>query len=394
MATKLREIVNMDDLRQGIDDGFITIRKSSEQSPHDQFMILNYSKTAQITKGAWDNPAVRICRGLIIDSGSYSEPQGWMEVVARPWAKFFNYGQSEAGDFDMDAPVEVTDKKDGSLGIIHFDSGGYPRVATRGSFDSEMANWATRWIYSTPGVASRLKDAYEYLLDYTILVEIVYPENRIVLDYGDYEGLILLGAVKINSGEYIGPNDVPSDVWGGDRTEVFLYSTLAEALSAPPRKNAEGLCVRFLEQNKIVKVKQEDYLRLHKLIFGLNERSVWEYMLEHGIEYSAMEKFCEDIPDEFHGWVRRVWSEARLYVNYSLFWVDTAYALIVEDLPLDFTQKDFAMAVIGRHSAKIEQSALFLKNTGQLDYKVLMKNFIKNKKNPKRMVPERLDDEE
>jgi putative RNA ligase len=39
----------------------------------------------------------------------------------------------------------------------------------------------------------------------TVLVEIVYPANRIVLDYGGLDDLILLGAVDIATGRTFGP---------------------------------------------------------------------------------------------------------------------------------------------------------------------------------------------
>lgn len=58
------------------------------------------------------NPTTRTCRGLIVHSTTG-------RVLARPWAKFVNHGRPEAETLDLAAPVEVTDKLDGSLGILY-----------------------------------------------------------------------------------------------------------------------------------------------------------------------------------------------------------------------------------------------------------------------------------
>ena len=72
-------------------------------------------------------------------------------------------------------------------------------MATRGSFESDQAIHATR----------RLND-YRFHRDtarrWTLLVEIVYPANRIVCDYTDRDGLIMLGAVRVRDGKTVGPD--------------------------------------------------------------------------------------------------------------------------------------------------------------------------------------------
>ena len=60
-------------------------------------------------------------------------------VRATPFPKLFNYG--EFGIALPDAPFEVFDKLDGSLGIV-FHDGARWRVVTKGAFDSAQARWA------------------------------------------------------------------------------------------------------------------------------------------------------------------------------------------------------------------------------------------------------------
>jgi RNA ligase len=268
------------------------------EHPEDDLYIANYSDKAQIDD-VW-NPVTMNCRGLIYDS--------WFNIVAKPFTKFFNYGQKGAAEIPLDAPVQVTDKADGSLGIIYPTGDGKYAVATRGSFVSDQAIKATQI----------LQTKYPDFVPpdfWTVLVEIIYPENRIVLDYGDQEDLILLGGVRDQRAAYeaiglppreasfevYGANIFEDGYWTGPVTEVFDYATLADALAAPPRKNAEGLVVRAVGTSDMVKIKQEDYIKLHRLVTGLNERVVWEYLKDHNGEYKGL---LEGLPDEFHGWVR------------------------------------------------------------------------------------------
>lgn len=226
-----------------IEDAFAKELVFRRIDPSTGYTLYSYSKSAPWTPGAFDNPFVRAARGLIVDLDG--------NVVARPWDKFFNYGQEGCDQIDPSAEVEVTDKADGSLGILHLSPEGRPHIATRGSFVSEQATTATQWIQE---MSSDLD--IEFAEYWTFLFEIIYPENHIVVDYGGFEGLVLLGAVHISSGTYIGP-DAAQEIlgWFGRTTEVFAYKTLKEALEAPPRDNAEGMVVR--QGNKMLKIKQE-----------------------------------------------------------------------------------------------------------------------------------------
>lgn len=314
-------LIDPADLARGIEDKLITIREAL-----DGQKIYNYSDAALYTPGAWDNPAVRQCRGLIANTNG--------QIVARPWAKFFNYGQAEAGALDLDAPVEVTDKMDGSLGIIHLDESGRLRVATRGSFESDQALHATEWLTRQ---GWRLD-----VIDFTPLVEIIYPANRIVCDYGDRDELVLLGCVNIETGSYYGPEDAARLCeWPGALTEVFAYHTLRDALAAKPRPGAEGMCVRYLSDvPRIVKIKQEDYIRLHKIVTGLSERSIWEHM-SNGADLGSL---LGTLPDELHDWTRDVWERIDLAACIIECRARDQHTLILDGFTFGFERRDYAEA--------------------------------------------------
>ena len=315
----LHALINPADLARGIDDKLITARTSG-----DGQTIYNYSDAALYTPGAWDNPAVRQGRGLIIDHA--------LKVVARPWAKFFNYGQPEAGTLDLDAPVEVTDKLDGSLGILHLDANQEPRVATRGSFLSDQAIHATE-------VLRRDKPTTGWPDGFTPLVEIIYPENRIVCDYGDTDELRLLGGVWIESGTYVGPRHAAALTgWTGATTRVFEYATLREALAAPPRPGAEGLCVRHLLCSHIVKLKQDDYVALHRIVTGLSERTVWQHLMTD----RPIGALIEPLPDELHPWVLDVVERLAGDATEILHAAKALHVRIVTSLPEGWSRRDYA----------------------------------------------------
>lgn len=315
----LGEVVDTGELSSFIEAGYVR----RQVHPSAPLSILNYTEKAQF-ENVW-NDVTRRCRGLIVhDDGT---------VIARPWAKFFNYGDTQCGPLDLSAPVEVTDKLDGSLGILYPGPDGWT-VATRGSFTSDQALHAT-------AVLRRRYDDFEPPAGMTVLFEIVYPANRIVLDYGNTDDLVLLGAVDIATGEAVGPDWVSG--WSGPMTDTFKAQTLAEALALPPRPNAEGVVVRMVDTGAMVKIKQADYVALHKIVTGLNARIVWEQIGEG----KTVAQICEPLPDELHDWVKNLAADLCQRMATILIEARQEHARVKAGLPVDWTRKDYA-AIAGR----------------------------------------------
>lgn len=284
--TKLQDLMSLDLLGEMLDEGYVKIQRH----PTYNYTIYNYADKAQFDS-MW-NEVTTQCRGLIVDDTG--------EVIARPFRKFFNYGQAEAPQFDLNTPVLAHDKMDGSLGIIYPTPDGGYAVATRGSFASDQARHATALLNKTLEKAPSLGDIFAHR--WTILVEIVYSANRIVLDYGDRDELVLLGAVNIDSGKYVDPGHC---FWVGSRAERMPYRTFGEAIAAPPRKNREGMVLFVPDSGSFVKIKQEDYISLHKAIFGLNERGLWEFAQNHEDPFSPSmyREALNGMPDETYSWI-------------------------------------------------------------------------------------------
>ncbi len=274
------DIIDMDAVAAEIKAGYVTERSHPE---FPELRILNYTDRCQFDRH-W-NDITRLTRGLIYNADT-------RVLLARPFPKFHNYGEPEVGAIDLDAPIfGAWDKMDGSLGIEYVRPDGRAAIATRGSFDSEQARHATAWLWSHPSGASMAT----LNRDYTFLWEIIYPENRIVLDYGSRDELVQLGAIEIGTGRYWPPYPTPH-IADAAATPHIDCATMREALTLPARTNAEGLVV-WLDAGRAVKIKQADYVALHRIVSNLTVKEVWRQL-----RAGTFNEFVVALPDEFHAW--------------------------------------------------------------------------------------------
>lgn len=232
--------------------------------------IWNYTEKVQY-ENLWDETLL-MCRGLVTDHTG--------DIVATPFQKFFNI---EEGKYTSTENFEVWDKMDGSLGIVFWYEGQWV-VATRGSFGSDQAIKAKELLkkYNTDIMFRHL----------TFCFEILFPQNRVVVDYGDYEGLVLLGTFDKNGKEY----DV--EMWreyGFDVVKKYDGINDYKELKQMVKNDQEGFVVKFSNGDR-VKVKGVEYLRLHKIMTNVTTTGVWEY-LKNGEDVLELLK---DVPDEFY----------------------------------------------------------------------------------------------
>lgn len=255
----------------------LVARRTHPEAEHLELFC--YTQQATFS-GEWDS-FVEAARGLVLDTRA-------KRVVATPFSKFFNYG--ERGRFDLPSePFEVFEKLDGSLGIV-FHDGDQWRVATKGSFISEQAKWATAWLSErtfaglTPGT--------------TYLFEIIYPENQIVVRY-DFAALVVLGAY-LPDGEEMETDDLwrVARALGTRVATSYHYESIEEITDAVAKfgSDREGFVVRFLSGYR-VKVKGAEYLRVHRLASRITPLGIWDAM-QNGDDLDGIRK---EIPEEFYG---------------------------------------------------------------------------------------------
>jgi RNA ligase len=303
----LYDLAPMDELAWLMENKYVR----EVEHPHEPLRLLNYTDRAQVKPEIFAQvPALNHCRGLIwnTDNG---------EIVARPFRKFWNHGQAGADQIGLAETVYTLDKLDGSLGILYRQpNSGTLSIATRGSFTSGQALHATRLLQTKYDDLSGPEDPREKhhsADDETFLFEIIYPENRIVVDYRGRDDLFLLGSVDLEDGYVYDPFAAQRHLgWVGPTVQLLdARTTLADALVASPRENREGMVIATEGGKKMVKLKQEDYVRLHRLVTGLSERRVWEAI----VAGETLAATIEPLPDEFHPWVMEVWTRLELGVK-------------------------------------------------------------------------------
>jgi RNA ligase len=245
--------------------------------------IWNYSEKVQY-ENLWDEVTL-MCRGLVTDDKG--------DIVATPFKKFFNI---EEGKYTPTETFEVYEKMDGSLGIVFWYQGQWV-VATRGSFTSDQAIKATELLqkYNTDIMFRHM----------TFCFEIIYPENRIVLDYKGEEKLVLLGAFDNWGKDY----DITDwDEWGFDVVKKYDGINDYKQLKEMVKNDQEGFVVKFSNGDR-VKVKGIEYLRLHKIMTNVSTTGIWEY-LKNGEDVMELLK---DVPDEFYTKIKNYVKELRYF---------------------------------------------------------------------------------
>ena len=240
-----------DGLRQAVAAGLVR-----ESAGADGLRLYCYTE-ATVYGRAWDAVTL-LARGLILDADARA-------VVATPFPKFFNVG--EAGTVP-DLPFEALEKLDGSL-IILFHHKGVWRCATKGSLVSDQAAWAAQWVAG--------HDLASLDPGTTYLAEAIYPANRIVVRYAE-TGLFLLGGYRADGSEldYAALQAVGAGVgWPVTRRRAFGAVSELLALAKTLPTTEEGFVIRFANGLRL-KVKGDEYCRVHRLVSGLSPLSMWE----------------------------------------------------------------------------------------------------------------------
>lgn len=270
-------------LQAANDNGHVNVQENGA------LRLYTYSKSCVYDR-AW-TPFTRMARGLILDHANEN-------VVATPFVKFFNCGERDyigdgndtgAGPEIPNLPFEVYEKVDGSLIIIFWHEGRW-RTATKGSFNSDQAVAAQRLLDT--GNTRPLWPGETYLAEY------VGPQNRIVVNY-EFEGLVLLGAYRADGQEFTYQDllalSLPLGWRVADRHHFDSFSDLLATAPTLPATQ-EGFVVRFSNGYRL-KIKGDEYCRLHRCISNVTPLAIWEAMVA-GADMDAMRR---ELPEEF--WV-------------------------------------------------------------------------------------------
>ncbi len=285
---KLDKLVNVPSFESLLANGYI----SERIHPRDpELRIYTYTRKA-LYAGLW-TPETRAARGLILRvNGPYMDA----EIVARGIPKFFTVDQSNSDwgrgkialfdddegvrvgndiNIEEDSPAIVSDKLDGSLGVLYFTDDG-PALATKGSFDSDVA------IVGTEILNRKYRDI---LMDPmivghpgTLCFEIISPKFEHVVDYGDTEDIFPLGFIS-DKGVWT-PISKTDAAWylessGMTIPKTYPAHTLREALELPYDINHEGVVITVRNQDgsqTLFKVKYDEFFELRKLRYAETDK--------------------------------------------------------------------------------------------------------------------------
>lgn len=255
--------------------------------PSGDLHIWCYSQ-ATVYNRDWDD-LTRLCRGLVTDADGY--------VVSRPFPKFFNWGEPEApGPEITQGPFWAYDKEDGTLIIVGTDRDGGVVVSTKGSFST----WHSE-------AAREMLEGWKPVPGSTAIFELIHPDNRIVIDYGQRKDLVLLGAVANETGEdhFTPENYAIESGWYGElvKPRAFNLQNMLRTVQDPEAgPNREGFVLLWPNPDgpsPRVKIKFAQYIQLHATLSRLSNVAVWE-----ALSNGTFEALLEIVPDEMYDKVR------------------------------------------------------------------------------------------
>jgi len=342
-------IYDLSKFEELVEQGYL--RKSEK----DDLVLYGYTDRCTFDR-QW-NEYTLIARGLILNKFTG-------EVVAKPLPKFFNLGENEQVSFANlpNLPHESFEKVDGSLGIIfNYNSSitfgntidltpkehGW-QIATRGSFYSEQAVKGKELLknYNFDSIPTST----------TILAEIIYPENKIVVDYHGKQELVMLAAFNRDTGlEY--HTDIAkglADLMGMRFAKSYNHSIEEMiALQKTLPKDDEGFVVKYANGLR-VKIKGEEYLRIAKMISNMSPLSFWESMVNGTVNRTYLAQLPEEFRPTFEPMVETLEKQYRQVLAEI---IEDVKKLPHQELTND-TKKDIGLFVQGKNELH-HPSAMF-----------------------------------
>lgn len=292
-----------------LDTALIMVNDGIRREGLENLVLLNYHPTAAFRGANKWLDIERVARGLIFEKETG-------ELVARPFIKFHNYSE-DPNDYNIKSTdiESLAYKEDGSLGICFFYNNQW-WVSTHGSLTSDQGVYAT----------NLLRNKNTSLLDthVTVMAEIVYPENRIVTNYGDVSDLIYLNAFSLDANksvtsEYVDYikqnvftyNSVYQTQTTFDITNENVIQDILDFCETQPDFNFEGF-VLTLKSGRMIKFKTKAYLDVHRCRFDVSLKRVKELMIDSP---DVLVDWKATLPNEFFDDVERYIQMITIYAN-------------------------------------------------------------------------------
>lgn len=308
--------------QQLMKEGLVYIKRH----PQYPLFLLNYTPRTQYRK-KWCKELIH-ARGLVVaEDGA---------ILARPLPKFFNHYEINNLEGVQDKEYEVYEKFDGSLVIMfHYDN--TQIFCTRGSFISEQAVKGQQ-IFTAK---------YNHDLvnkECTYCFEVIYPENKIVVDYKDTEDLFLISITHTTTGKEINIDRAGFKTVNKVDKKQFLSGT--------EETNMEGYVVKFKNMIPLrVKYKFDAYVEQHK------GKSLSEAAIKRSMK--NMESInLDNVPDECYEEVKKIKTKMENEIECKRNKIENEYQSIVKksnndrDVIEEIKQSEYRSILFAIHGNK------------------------------------------
>jgi hypothetical protein len=296
---RLKELVR----RVANQDEFWLTTKNINFGKKGDFWILNYGIGER-------NEYNRLARGLVVHQPTKS-------IQSFPFTRFFNFGEKEAEVVDL-ANADLMEKMDGTMVGVSFSEG--------------KLFWQTRKMLSTHDNEFEMKSFYgdnfklmsligEYVqqlawdskhADYTFVFEFIHKHTQVITQYQpDQYGLYLIGGRDMKTYHELSEKELDAVAIALNARRPRRWDTVASheeivKLFEDMPKDFEGFVVRERDSARRIKVKSEDYVKVHHLITKISYKNLLRLWMDgEGEEVCSYFKEAQDKINT----IEKVWKE-------------------------------------------------------------------------------------
>ena len=336
---------------------------------HSEFphlAIFKYTQNCIINKH-WNKFSL-MARGLILDLKN-------KKVVSSPFIKFFNYNEIIEAKLFLHDEFTVLEKIDGSLGVTFFYEDKW-RVATCGSFTSEQAEWGEMWINTHIDTDTIDKSN-------TYLFEIIYKANKIVVDY-NFEGLVLLSIFDKYGLEYKYEQvKLEASYMNVSCARQYNFKNMNSILKKAKilDKDSEGYVVRFKSGVRL-KIKGDEYVRIHRLISKVTPLALWESILNGDDLEEVKKELPEEMENDFNNIIEIINNKLKLFIKEVEFFynktksmTDKELGIYLQSNPDDFKDRKFKESLIYIYPMRQNKFYNNLEDFGSVNRRKIFKTF-------------------
>jgi RNA ligase len=321
----------------------------------DDLVIYNYTQKT-MNEDHWDSITLT-SRGSI-----YNQTTG--SIVAIAWPKFFNLNEQESTRVDKlpwSEGFEVYEKLDGSLGVLYRHQGQL-KISTRGSFYSPQSAVATEML--------KKYDMHNVPDNVTLLFEIIYPENKIIINYNTLTELFVIGGFNLDTREELSRIQL-ENIAANCRLPIakmydMTFNDLMTFQKHPIFQNKEGFVVKFRNGQR-VKIKANAYIDIMKVASGATPLNVWTYIVENTVD-DYIQNIAEEIKESVVAIKTRILTQKQFLIDFA----NKKY----KELGLENLEKKEAAAIVMNIKTPELQKLLFcIMNKKPMD--LIVMNMIK-----------------